>query len=46
MDLSGLVLSLAECWSVRIQLNDRLNEAMKRIKELEDHISSLKAPEN
>lgn len=35
-DLVGLVNSLNECWIVRIQLQQRLEEAMRRIKELED----------
>lgn len=38
-DLTGLVMSLSECWSVRLQLQQRLQEAMERIKELEELVA-------
>jgi len=40
MDPTGLIMSLSECWNVRLQLQDRLNEAMQRIKQLEDQIAA------
>lgn len=41
-DLFGMVNSLNECWSVRITLQQRLEEAMRRIKELEELLEQQK----